>query len=156
VLLLVGDQHLVGEAVAEDRVGGILEIDPFEHLERPLADLVPVGAELGAAEDRQLVAPGPRVLDRVVEPAEVAVQRLAATGGLDQPELLEVGDVPEVPGERAEQRRVDRVELLVVELFDQQQRPLPCFRQPLGDLRPIGCLRRRRDESSLAGRRGGR
>jgi hypothetical protein len=152
----VGDQHLVGEAVVENRVGWVLEIDLVEDLECPLADLVHVGAELDAAEDRQLVAPVARVLDRVVEPAEVAVQRLAVARGLDEPELLEVGDVPEVPGERAEQRRVDVVELLVVELLDEEQSPLPRFRQPLGDLRPIGCLRRRRDRSSLAGlRRGG-
>ncbi len=49
-----------------------------------------VGAKLVAAEDRQLVAGRSRVLDRVVEPAEVAVHRLAPADRLDEPELLEV------------------------------------------------------------------
>ena len=47
------------------------------------------------------------------------MQRLALADRLHQPELLEVGDVAEVPGERAEDRRVDAVELLVVERLDQ-------------------------------------
>ena len=51
------------------------------------------------------------------------MQRLAVADRLHQPELLEVGDVAEVPGERAEQRRVDPVELLVVERLDQLQGP---------------------------------
>ncbi len=45
----------------------------FEDVERPLADLAHVGAELVAAQDRQLVAGLARVLDRVVEAPELAV-----------------------------------------------------------------------------------
>ena len=92
-----------------------------EHLERALADVGEVGAQLGVAQDRQLAAGLARVLDRVVEAAELAVQRLALADRLHQPELLEVGDVAEVPGQRAEDRRVDAVELLVVERLDQLQ-----------------------------------
>jgi hypothetical protein len=119
----MGDQHLVGESLAENRVPRIVEVDRGEDLEGPLADLGHVRAQLLAAQDRKLVAPRPGVLDRVVETSEVAVERIPAAGGLDQPELFEVGDVPEVPGERAEERRMDGVELLVVELLDQQERP---------------------------------
>jgi hypothetical protein len=55
--------------------------------------------------------------------AETPVERLAAADRLDQPELLEVGDVAEIPGERTEQRRIDLVELLVVELIDEEEGP---------------------------------
>ena len=123
MLVLVGEQHLVDEAVAQQRVLGVgVELDLVEHLERALADVGHVGAQLGVAQDRQLAAGLARVLDRVVEAAELAVQRLAAADRLHQPELLEVGDVAEVPGQRAEDRRVDAVELLVVERLDQLQR----------------------------------
>ena len=90
---------------------------------------------------------GARVLDRVVEAAEVAVERLAAAGLLHEPELLEVGDVAEVPGERAEDRRVDGVELLLAELLDQQQGALARLAQPFGDRRPSVAGAGRRDEN---------
>jgi hypothetical protein len=85
VLLLVGDQHLVDEAVAELGNAGVLEVDLVEDLERALADLAHVGPQLRAAEDRKLVPARARVLDRVVETAEVPVERLAAARALDEP-----------------------------------------------------------------------
>jgi hypothetical protein len=54
--------------------------------------------------------------------AELTMQRRTAADGLDQPQLLEVGDVAEVPGERAEQRRVDPVQELVAERRDKCDR----------------------------------
>ncbi len=103
MLQLVGDQHLVDEAFAQQRVLGVGgDVDFVEHRQRPLAHLGHVGAQLGVVEDRQLAALAARVLDRVVVLAEIPVQRLAAADGLHQPQLLEVGDVPEVPGERTE------------------------------------------------------
>ena len=123
MLVLVGEQHLVDEAAPQQRVLGIVaQVDLLEHLEGALADVGEVGAQLGVAQDRQLAARPARVLDRVVEAAELAVQGLAPADRLHQPELLEVGDVPEIPGQRAEQRRVDAVELLVVERLDQLKR----------------------------------
>jgi hypothetical protein len=47
--------------------------------------------------------------------------------------------VPEVPGERAENRRPDPVQLLVVERLDQRQGPLSRFAKRVGDR----CLRLR-------------
>ena len=116
-----------------------------EHVERPRADLVHVGAQLVAAQDRQLVAGLARVLDRVVEAPQLAVHRLAAADPLHQPQLLEVGDVAEVPGERAEDRRVDGVELLVGERLDQEEGPLARLREAVGDLLAQVGLGRRRD-----------
>ena len=133
MLVLVREQHLVDEAVVDQRVGVAVEIDRVEHVERALADLVHVGAQVVAAQDRQLVADLARVLDRVVERAELAVHRLAVADALDQPELLEVGDVAEVPGERAEDRRVDRVELLVGERLDEPEGPLARLGEAVGD-----------------------
>ena len=126
VLQLVGEQHLVDEPFPQQRVLDLgTDLHALQYVERALADVRHVGAQLLVAQDRQLAADLARVLDRVVEAAELAVQRLAPADRLHQPELLEVGDVAEVPGQRAEDRRVDRVQLLVVERLDQGKSPLP-------------------------------
>ena len=135
------EQHLVDEAFAQQRVLGVGgDVDRVEHLERALADVGHVGAQLGVAQDRQLAAGLARVLDRVVEAAELAVHRLALADRLHQPELLEVGDVAEVPGQRAEDRRVDGVELLVVERLDQRKSALARLGKPFRD-RCLGVCR---------------
>ena len=138
VLVLVGDQKLVDEAVAKQRVIGALEVDPVQHVERALPHLVHVGAQLVTAEDRKLVAGAPRVLDRVVEAAELAVHRLPPADGLHQPELLEVRDVAEVPGERAQDRRVGAIQLFVRQGLDEHQRSLACLGKSRGDPIPAG------------------
>jgi hypothetical protein len=57
--------------------------------------------------------------------------------------------VAEVPGERAEDLRVDRVELLVGERLDQKQGPLACVGEAIGDpLLEIG-LGGERDQDNL-------
>jgi plasmid stabilization system protein ParE len=125
VLKLVREQHLVDEAVPQQRVlDGGTDIHILQYVERALADVRHISAQLGVAQDRQLAADLARVLDRVVEAPKLPVQRLPPPDRLHQPQLLEVGDVPEVPGQRAQDRRVDRVQLLVVERRDQRQRPL--------------------------------
>ena len=100
--MLVGEQQLVDEALVQEPVAGIVEVDLREHLQGALADGVHVGLDLAGAQDRQLTAAAARVLDRVVEAAEVAAQGLAIADPLHQPQLLEVGDVAEVPDQRAE------------------------------------------------------
>jgi hypothetical protein len=123
VLQLVGDQHPVDEAVAQQPVLGVGgDVHVLQYVEGAGADVLHVGAELRVAQDRQPAADLARALDRVVEAAELAVQRRAIADPPHQPQLLEVGDVAEVPGERAQQRRVDGVQLLVVELLDQGER----------------------------------
>jgi len=129
----VGEEHLVDEAVGEQGVLGA-ELDLPQHLECPLADLLHVGANLVGPQDRQLAADLARLLDRVIERAEVPAQGLAAADPLDQPELLEVGDVPEIPDQRAENRVVDAVELLVRERLDQLQGVTACLLQVPGQL----------------------
>jgi hypothetical protein len=150
VLQLVGEQHLVDEPVPQQRVLDLgTDLHAIQYVECPLADVRQVGAQLLVAEDRQLAADLARILDRVVEATEIAVQRLEAADSLDQPELLEVGDVPEVPGERAEELGVDRVELLLAERLDQHQGALTRGIEPFGDRSPIGCLGSADDAETL-------
>jgi hypothetical protein len=143
--VLVREQHLVDEPVSQQTIVGVGELDLGEDLECPLPDLGHVRAKLVAAKNRELVADLARVFDRVVESTELAAHRLAAADPLDEPKLLEVGDVAEVPGERAQDRRVDPVELVVGERLDQEKRPLPGLGQAFGDrIGEVG-LRCRRD-----------
>jgi hypothetical protein len=74
------------------------------------------------------------LLDRVVELAEIASERVAAADPLDQPELLEVGDVPQIPDQRAEDRAVDPIELIVRKRLDQAQGVTACLVQTPGQL----------------------
>ncbi len=141
VLVLVREQHLVDEAFPQKGILGRRgEVDGVEHLEGALADVGRVGAQLGVAQDRQLPTGPTRVLDRVVEAAEISVQRLAVADRLHQPELLEVGDMAEVPGQGTEQRRVHGVELLVVERLDQLQGARSCLGESFRD-RSLGVCR---------------
>jgi hypothetical protein len=118
VLVLVSDQHLVHEALGQQRVLRRVELHAIEDLQRALAHLAQVGAKIAAAKDRQLAADRSWVLDRVVEAAQVPVQGVQAAHRLHQPQLFEVGDVAQVPRQRAQDRRVDIVELLVGERLD--------------------------------------
>jgi hypothetical protein len=76
------------------------------------------------------------------------VHGLAAADVLNQPELLEVGDVAEVPGERAEDRRVDGVELVVGERLDEPEGALASLGEAVSDaLIDVGRSGRRDDLS---------
>jgi hypothetical protein len=130
--MLVREQHLVDEAVGEQGIPAV-EIDPAEHLERPLPDLLHVRPHLVGAQDRELAPDLPGLLDRVVELPEAAAERLAAADPLDQPEFLEVGDVAQVPDQGTEERVVDPVELLVREGLDQSEGVTARLVEPLGE-----------------------
>ena len=149
MLVLVGDQHLVDEALGQQRVLGRVELHAVEDLQRALAHLVEVGAKLVAAQDRQLAADRPWVLDRVVEAAQLAVQRVQAANRLHQPQLLEVGDVAQVPGQGAEDRRVDAVQLLVGERLDEPESSPSRLGQALRDRILLGGLDRGCDGDRL-------
>jgi hypothetical protein len=129
----VGEQHLVDETVRQQRIPGI-ELDLAEDLQGPLADLRQVGPNLVGSQDRQRAADLARLLDRVVELAEVTPEWLPAADPLDEPELLEVGDVPEVPDQWAENRVVYAVELLLRERLDQGESVTTCLLQTPGQL----------------------
>ena len=65
-----------------------------------------VGPRLRRAEQRQRRPVRARMLERVVQLVDVLPDRLAAADVADQPELLLVADVGEVPDQRGHQRRV--------------------------------------------------
>jgi hypothetical protein len=128
----MGEQHLVDEPADEQGVPAV-QIDPAEHFERALPDLLHVRPHLVGAQDRELAPDLPRLLDRVVELAEVAAERLAPPDPLNEPELLEVGDVAEIPDQGTQQRVVDPVELLVRERLDQAEGVTARLIEPPGE-----------------------
>src|SRR5262249_12814232 len=119
VLRLVLGEHLVDEALGQER---IVRIDA--RLREPHAGTAPDLAEiregLAPAAERQ---GGPRRA-RVADGGGHTIARLVADLGprgapADRPLLLEVGDVAEVPDDRAHERAVLLRKLLVVEWLDQ-------------------------------------
>ena len=101
VLVLVRQDQLVDESVGEQRVLGRLQIHTVENLQGASANIVEVTAKIGPTKDREVAAGRAGVLDRIVEAAELPVERIQVADGLHEPQLLEVRDVPEIPGERA-------------------------------------------------------
>ena len=93
VLVLVAEHHLVQEAVADAAL--------LDHLERPRADLLEVLARLAGSQERKITAVRARCLERVVDIGEVVVEQRPAAVAVDEPQVLERGDVAEVPHERA-------------------------------------------------------
>ena len=79
---------------------------------------------LGAVEDRQVAADGARRLERVVHRGELGVQQRLAAVAVDEPQVLVGGDVREIPRERAHQRGVRGLHLLVGERLDHGERAL--------------------------------
>ena len=82
------------------------QLDLLDEVEHAAADLVAVAARLGRGEQRQGRPLGARVLERVVQRVDLRVHRVAAADRAQQPELLLVGDVRQVPHERRHQRGV--------------------------------------------------
>ena len=134
VLVLVLEHHLVdlgGAGALEDR-------------ERALADVGEVVERLGAVEDRQVAADGARRLERVVHRGELRVQQRLAAVAVDEPQVLIGGDVREIPRERAHQRRVRGLHLLVGERRDDGR---ACARG--ASVERVGDLRWRRARTSV-------
>ena len=120
--LVLGDHPEREPAAQQPRPG---EGGPVEQVEDPAAHLVPVGARLGRRQQRQRRAFGARVLECVVQRVDLRVQRLAAAGLAQQPELFLVGDVREVPDQRGHQRRVLSDQVGLVHAVGEQRRSLP-------------------------------
>ena len=104
VLRLVLDDHL-----PDERIG----IDSIEHRERPVADLVQIGERLLRTEVGQVAAVGAGRLGRVVDLPEALARGPQPADVLAEPEVLERGDVAQVPDQRAHQRVVDPVQVLL-------------------------------------------
>src|SRR2546421_3955971 len=126
VLVLVLDDHV------PDNVAGAAG----EHLERTCADGRQVLARAQEVEMRHVAAHGARGLQGVVDAQELGVHRVEPARPHAEPELLERGDVREVPHQRTHQRIVDPVHIRVRDGLDQPQRPRPRLVQEVADPLP--------------------
>ncbi|CAM5623806.1 hypothetical protein SALBM135S_01129 [Streptomyces alboniger] len=98
VLLLVLRDHPEGEARLGER--GAVERRLLQHVEDASADLGRVAAGLTGGEQRQVRPFGARVLEGVVQRVDLGPHGVAAPDRAQQPLLLLVADVREVPDER--------------------------------------------------------
>ena len=129
VLMLVLDDHLEHEAPS-------LEVRLRQHIERPLPHGREVLARRGCVEVLHLTANGARGLQCVVDVEEVGVHRLVVPDPRADPQLLERGDVSQVPGQGAHQLVVHPVEVGLRDGLHQPQRALARVLQEVGDLVP--------------------
>ena len=129
VLLLVLHEQLPQEAAGVEVAEAGRQVHPVEHLQRPLAHGLHVLEPLGAAKVGEAAAAGARGLGRVVDLHQVRPQRRHPRAAARDPEVLERRDVTEVPHQRAHERVVDALEILVAHRLDQPQRPLACLGQ---------------------------
>ena len=133
VLLLVLHDHAERERVLGEPPA--LEPRTVQDVEHLVAHLAHVTACLGGVQQRQPRPVRPRVLERVVELVDVGAHRLAAADVADQPELLLVADVREVPHQRRHQHRVLADEVLVVDGVGEQDAAPPGPFEAAGDQR---------------------
>jgi hypothetical protein len=87
-----------------------------EPLENLLAHLGHIGARVVWGENWKRPSLGALVRERVIEIVELAASAVAVA---EQPELLEVADVRQIPDERRLERRDLARQLLVVERLEQ-------------------------------------
>ena len=150
VLVLVGDQHLVDEAVARAAGRRSSSSTAVEDLQRALAHLRPCrraarrragsAARCGSRAGSRSRRRG----GRARRPSARAPPTRCTSHSSSKLAMW-----PRSQVERAEDRRVDAVELLVGERLDQQQGPFPRLGQAVGDpLLEVG-LRRRGDDERL-------
>ncbi len=105
-----------------------------EQREDSLAHLAHVCAGGLGRQDRKPTALGARVRERVVELVVLGRERLAPACAPQQPQLLEVADVGEIPDERRLERRDLSRELLVREWVEQGLGPLSRVPEDGGEL----------------------
>ena len=141
-------QHRLGVLllVAQDELGdhAVADAPALDHVERPLADLLKVIPGLGRPQEREVAAAGARRLERVIDVGQLLAQERLSAEAMHDPEVLEGGDVAEVPDQRAHQRRVDLLQLLVGERRHQLERPRACLPEVIDRLLGVadrdGCL----------------
>ena len=99
MLVLVLDHHAVDVGVAEKLVLRH-ELDPVQDVEGLVPDPGDVGAGLAGAEERQADTLGTGVAEGVVDVVEAPGSGTQPRHRFQQPQLLVVADVGEVPHER--------------------------------------------------------
>jgi hypothetical protein len=125
VLLLVAHDQLVHDPVARPDAPG--------DAQRPVPDALEVLARLPCPQERQAAPPGPGSLEGVVDLGQVRPLHRLTGEAVHQPEVLERGDVPQVPGQGTHQVRVDALEVGVRDPRHQGERPLPSLAEPVDE-----------------------
>ncbi len=110
----MAQHHLVDRPVAE--------AVPRDRLGRAGADSRQIVPRLGRSERLDFPAHRAWRLERVVALRQVWPQQLEARVAMGQPQVLVGGDVAEIPDERAHDRRVHALQVLVAESGDQRER----------------------------------
>ncbi len=103
MLVLVAHDHAVHEQTVEQWFTRV-EVGAREHVERPLAHVGHEVARRVGTEQVEIGALAAWVLERVVDVVEARVRGVARLQLPQEPELLVVADVREVPDERGHQR----------------------------------------------------
>ena len=122
VLELVLHDHPHDEPMLEQRIITV-ERQFGEEREHSFADTIDIRACRPRRQDRQPAALAACVSERVVELVMLGRDRIPSAGAAQEPELLEVTDVREIPDERRLERRDLARELLVRERLQQRVRP---------------------------------
>ncbi len=130
VLVLVAHDELVEQPVARAQAlgGG----------QRALAHLGHVVAGVGGTQERQVAAARARRLEGVVDLGEVAADHVLAAEAMHQPQVLEGGDVAQVPNQGTHERRVDLLQRAVVEQGDQGLSAVPRLLEGVGQRVGVG------------------
>jgi hypothetical protein len=123
VLLLMLRDHAEREAVGDQPLAG--EPGPLDQVEHAPPDLPGIRPRLGGRQQRQGRALGSRVLERVIERVDLRVHRLPPANLPEQPQLLLIGDVGQVPHQRRHDRRVLADQVVVLQAAGQAVGALP-------------------------------
>ena len=118
MLVLVLQHHVEEEALAQQRRGsaGVDLLHPGQHGAAHVAKEAQAGRAVG---QRQVVARRARVAEGVVDAAQSLGARSGAVHVLEQPDLLEMRDVAQVPHDRGHQRAVLAAQVRVTQRRDE-------------------------------------
>lgn len=114
-----------------------------DHLKCSRADLGEVLVRLGGTQEGEIASPGAWGLKGVIYVGQSLAHQRPAPVAVNDPQVLEGGDVTEIPHERAHQLRMDALEVLVGDRGDERERPLARLRELVDDPRLSGRLRLR-------------
>ncbi len=128
VLKLVPEHHLVEDAITDALL--------LDHLQRAGADLLEILPGLVRAQIGKIAAVRPRGLKCVVDLGEILTQQGPSAEAVDQPQVLEGRDVPEIPDQWAHQRGMDPLQVGLGHRLHEPERALPRLAQRLDCIEP--------------------
>ena len=128
------DHHPHDETLLEQRIA-IVERQFRKEREHGLADILDIPACGLRWQDRQPAALAACVRERVIKVVEFRRECAQSADASQEPELLEVADVSEIPDERRLQWRDLKRQLFVRERLQQILRPLPRVLEGYDELR---------------------